>query len=183
MSMIHKVAARTKGYLSFGGGHGGLSDMPRVRGKVYVNRRGELKIGRNLSIIAKPWPVQLTVVEGAKLTIGDNVLINAGVGIASNLEVEIGNDVKIGPRTSIFDSQYHPLDSSDAGDLRRRIVIEDNVWIGTGCLILPGVRIGRNSVVAAGSTVTRDVPENVVVAGSPAKVLRELQIEKDWVRT
>ncbi|MCZ8523498.1 MULTISPECIES: DapH/DapD/GlmU-related protein [Paenibacillus] len=183
MSIIRKVAARTKGYLSFGGGHGGLAEMPRIRGKVYVNRTGELRIGKGLSIIAKPWAVQLTVVKGAKLTIGDNVLINAGVGIASNLEVSIGNHVKIGPRTSIFDSQYHPLDSRDTGDMCRPVRIGDNVWIGTGCLILPGVSIGRNSVVAAGSTVTRDVPENVVVGGVPARIIKELHMEPGWIRS
>lgn len=61
-------------------------------------------------------------------------------------------------------------------------MIQDNAWIGTGALILPGVTIGRNAVVAAGSTVTKDVPENTLVAGAPAKIIRELTIHDGWVR-
>ncbi|WP_391538237.1 acyltransferase, partial [Staphylococcus argensis] len=72
------------------------------------------------------------------LTIGDDVLINAGVGIAANIEVVIGNHVMIGPRTSIFDSAYHRIDSLDDGsEMAQRITIQDNAWIGTGALILP----------------------------------------------
>lgn len=184
--LFHKVKAimsRLKGYTIFGKVQPSFIMLPRVRGKVYVNKSGELQVGKRLHIIGRPWGTQLTVLKGAKLTIGDDVLINAGVGIAANQEVYIGNNVKIGPRTSIFDSVYHAVEPADEGrDLRKKITIHDNVWIGTGALILPGVTIGKNAVVSAGSTVTRDVPANTLVSGTPAKPMRELSIHDGWIR-
>ncbi|KQY79602.1 acetyltransferase [Paenibacillus sp. Root52] len=179
-----KIAyGKMRGWAVFGKIQPTLGLLPRIRGKVYLNRSGELQVGKRLNIIGKPWGTQLTVVKGARLTIGDDVLINAGVGIAANIEVVIGNNVMIGPRTSIFDSAYHRIDSLDDGsEMAQRITIQDNAWIGTGALILPGVTIGKNAVVAAGSTVTKDVPDNTLVAGAPAKVIRELTIHDGWIR-
>lgn len=179
-----KVAyGKLKGLAIFGNIQPSLRLLPRIRGKVYLNRFGELQVGKRLNIIGKPWGTQLTVVKGARLTIGDDVMINAGVGIAANVEINIGNNVMIGPRTSIFDSSYHRIDSLDDGSqTAKRIIIQDNAWIGTGSLILPGVTIGRNAVIAAGSTVTIDVPDNTLVAGVPARVIRELTIHDGWVR-
>lgn len=154
----------------------------KIRGKVFVNKSGKIQVGKNLSIVGHPWAVQITSTEGANLIIGHHVYINAGVGIAANKEIVIGDNVKIGPRTSIFDSNYHRMDSSDKGELSKKIAIGNNVWIGADCTILPGVTIGDNSVIAAKSTVNKDVPSNVLVGGSPAKVIRELIIEDGWVR-
>ncbi|WP_339190079.1 DapH/DapD/GlmU-related protein [Paenibacillus sp. FSL R5-0490] len=177
------VYGKLRGLATFGKIQPSMGLLPRIRGKVYLNKLGDLQVGKRLNIIGKPWGTQLTVVKGARLTIGDDVMINAGVGIAANVEVTIGNNVMIGPRTSIFDSAYHRIDSLDDGSqTAKRIVIQDNAWIGTGALILPGVTIGRNAVVAAGSTVTKDVPENTLVAGAPAKIIRELTIHDGWVR-
>ena len=116
------------------------------------------------------------------MEIGDNTFINAGVGIAARQRVMIGANVKIGPRTSILDSTYHQLDVNDDPSSSRPVVIGNNVWIGTRCTILPGVTIGENSVVAAGSIVNKDVPKNVLVAGIPAKIIRELEIPEGWIR-
>ncbi|AJY77935.1 acetyltransferase [Paenibacillus beijingensis] len=172
-----------KGLSTFGKRGYSLKDAPSVRGKVYVNDYGELVIGRQFSMIGRPWASQLTVDKGAKLLFGHNVFINAGCGIAATTEIRIGNDVRIGPRTSIMDSDYHRLDADVMyHDLKKPVIIGDNVWIGTRCTILAGVTIGKNSVVAAGSIVIKDVPENVVVAGAPAKVIRELNTPDGWVR-
>lgn len=175
---------KLKGLRTFGRVQPSFALLPRVRGTLTLNRFGELQVGKRLNVIGKPWGTQFTVVKGAKLTIGDNVSINSGVGISANLEVSIGNNVRIGPRTSIFDSNYHAIDSLDDGSQRcKKITIHDNVWIGTGSLILPGVTIGENSVVAAGSTVTKDIPANTLVGGSPAKPIRELTIHDGWIRS
>ncbi|WP_186323407.1 DapH/DapD/GlmU-related protein [Paenibacillus xylanexedens] len=159
-----KIAyGKMRGWAVFGKIQPTLGLLPRIRGKVYLNKSGELQVGKRLNIIGKPWGTQLTVVKGARLTIGNNVMI--------------------GPRTSIFDSAYHRIDSLDDGsEMAQRITIQDNAWIGTGALILPGVTIGKNAVVAAGSTVTKDVPDNTLVAGAPAKVIRELTIHDGWIR-
>lgn len=173
--VFNKVLYKLKGFYKFG-------KVARLRGKVFVNKIGEIKVGKNLSIVGHPWAVQITSTKGANLTFGDNVYVNAGVGIAANKEIVIGDNVKIGPRTSIFDSNYHRVDSADKGVLSKRITIGNNVWIGADCTILPGVTIGDNSVIAAKSTVNKNVPNNVLVGGSPAKVIRELEIEDGWVR-
>lgn len=154
----------------------------KIRGKVFINKMGEIQVGENLSIVGHPWAVQLTSNKRASLTIGHHVYINAGVGIAASTGIIIGDHVKIGPRSSIFDSNYHRMDSTDNGELSAKIVIGHNVWIGADCTILPGVTIGDNSVIAAKSTVNKDIPNNVLAGGSPAKVIRELTIDDGWVR-
>lgn len=159
-----------------------LRELPWIKGKLYINNSGTVHMGKRVRIIGKPWATQFTVEKGAVLEIGDNTFINAGVGIAACQRVTIGDDVKIGPRTSILDSTYHQLDINDEEDLRKPITIQNNVWIGTRCTILPGVTIGENSVVAAGSLVNRDVPKNVLVAGVPAKIIRQLEIPEGWIR-
>lgn len=173
---FNTVLYKLKGICKFG------KAAPRLRGKVFVNKIGAIEVGKNLSIVGHPWAVQITSTNGANLIIGDNVYVNAGVGIAANKEIVIGDNVKIGPRTSIFDSNYHRMDSTDKGELSKSITIGNNVWIGADCTILPGVTIGDNSVIAAKSTVNRNVPTNVLAGGSPAKVIRELEIEDGWIR-
>jgi acetyltransferase-like isoleucine patch superfamily enzyme len=131
-------------------GKSGLSlrELPWIKGKLYINNSGTVHMGKRVRIIGKPWATQFTVDHGAVLEIGDNTFINAGVGIAACERVTIGDNVKIGPRTSILDSTYHQLDINDAQQSRKPINIQNNVWIGTRCTILPGVTIGENSVMA-----------------------------------
>jgi acetyltransferase-like isoleucine patch superfamily enzyme len=186
MGKIISVFRRLRGITKFGVNNYSYSykNCPSIKGKMYINKIGKLNIGKNLAIVSLPWSTQLTVEEGASLTIGDNVFINAGCGIAATKEISIGNNVKIGPRTSILDSDYHLLDEDiDKDHLRRPIIIEDNVWIGTRCTILPGVRIGRNSVIATGSVVNKDIPSNVLAGGTPAKVIKVLSVSDSWIRT
>jgi acetyltransferase-like isoleucine patch superfamily enzyme len=173
---IKGVLYKLKGYYKLG------EITSKIRGKVYINKIGEIEVGKNLSIVGHPWAVQITSSKGANLKIGDNVYVNAGVGIAASIGIIIGDNVKIGPRTSIFDSNYHRMDSTDKGEISKKITIGNNVWIGADCTILPGVTIGDNSVIAAKSTVNKDVPNNVLMGGSPAKVIRDLIIDQGWVR-
>lgn len=118
--------------------------------------------------------------KGAVLKIGDNVGIG-GSSIRVHQSVTIGNNVKIGGDSLIMDSDGHSLDA----EIRRTekdveakhnapIVIEDDVLIGTRCVILKGVTIGRNSVIGAGSIVTKDIPANCIAGGNPCKVIKRL---------
>ncbi|WP_423478975.1 acyltransferase [Priestia megaterium] len=187
ISILRKLKRTFKSFVLFKGAiiRGDFSVLkisPNVKGKVYINKQGKFEVGRNLTLIGKPWPIQLTVVEGANLFIGENVLVNAGVGIASNTNIVIEDNVKIGPRTSIFDSQYHPIDSNDVRELGKEVIISKNTWIGAGCIILPGVRIGENSVIAAGSVVNKDVPPNTLVGGVPAAFIKSLNVKEGWIR-
>ena len=91
--------------------------------------------------------------------------------------MHIGHDVMIGPAVQIY-MAAHVLQAEariQGWEVARPIVVEDNVWIGGGAILLPGVWIGRNAVVGAGAVVPRSVPANVVVVGNPARVIREIE--------
>lgn len=116
---------------------------------------------------------------GRHIHLGDHVYLNVSCTILDNNTVQIGDHVMIGPCVQIY-TAAHPLQAASriAGwEIARAIVIENNVWVGGGAIILPGVRIGRNAVVGAGAVVTRDVPPHTVVAGNPARVIREIAPE------
>jgi maltose O-acetyltransferase len=92
-------------------------------------------------------------------------------------EVHIGHHVMIGPAVQIY-TAAHLLQAEvriQGWEVANPIVIEENVWLGGGAIVLPGVRIGRNAVVGAGAVVSRSVPANTVVAGNPARVIREIE--------
>ena len=114
--------------------------------------------------------------EGAVLTIGSNTGFN-GVLLYSANSVTIGDNVKVGGGTRIFDTDFHPLDyetrrTSNDGTKTAPIIIDDDVFIGAGCLILKGVHIGARSIIAAGSVVVKDIPSDEVWGGNPAKLIR-----------
>ena len=95
--------------------------------------------------------------------------------------ITIGNNVVVGANTAIVDTDFHLLDPEQrwlrpSDGKTAAIVIEDDVFIGMNCLILKGVTLGQGSVVGAGSVVTRDVPPRVIVAGNPARFVRELEL-------
>jgi acetyltransferase-like isoleucine patch superfamily enzyme len=94
--------------------------------------------------------------------------------------LHIADDVMIGPNVSLITSG-HPLDPATrrACVTARPITIERNVWIAAGATIIGGVTVGENSVVAAGSVVTKDVPPNTLVGGNPARVIRSIGVEDE----
>jgi maltose O-acetyltransferase len=90
--------------------------------------------------------------------------------------VTIGDDVQIGPNVQLL-TPTHPVEPGprrEKWEAARPIVVGDNVWLGGGVIVCPGVTIGANTVVGAGAVVTRDLPANVVAVGNPARVIREL---------
>jgi len=114
---------------------------------------------------------------GQNIHIGDYVYLNVLCTILDCHEVRIGHHVMIGPSVQIY-TAAHDLEAESriqGWEVAKPIVIEDNVWLGGGAILLPGVRIGRNAVVGAGAVVSRDVPANTVVAGNPARVIREIE--------
>jgi maltose O-acetyltransferase len=113
---------------------------------------------------------------GSYITIGAGTFINYGLTALDVAPITIGRDVQMGPHVQLL-TPTHPLDPQqrrDKVEAAKPIVIEDNVWIGGGAIILPGITVGENSVVGGGSVVTRDVPPNTVVAGNPARAIRHL---------
>jgi maltose O-acetyltransferase len=114
---------------------------------------------------------------GRHTHLGDHAYLNAFCTILDNNEVRIGNHVMIGPAVQIY-TAAHPLQAGPRNqglEVAKPIAIEDNVWIGGSAVLLPGVTVGTGAVVGAGAVVTRDVPANVVVAGNPARVIREIE--------
>lgn len=111
---------------------------------------------------------------GAHMTIGRGSFINTGFLALGGGRITIGEDVLIGPDVRFY-TPNHPLDADDrrAGYERvRPITVGDNVWFGGSVVVLPGVTIGDDAVVGAGSVVTKDVPAGAVVGGNPARVIR-----------
>jgi acetyltransferase-like isoleucine patch superfamily enzyme len=111
---------------------------------------------------------------GLHTRIGKNVFINHACSFLDLGGITIEDDVLIGRRVNLT-TENHPLDPFDRKMLDlKSILIKRNAWIGAGATILPGVTVGENSIVAAGAVVTRDVPNNTVYAGVPAKAIRTI---------
>jgi maltose O-acetyltransferase len=113
---------------------------------------------------------------GYQITFGRGSFANYGLIALDVAKITIGDVVLIGPNVQLL-TPTHPLEPEPR---RRRweaakpIVIEDNVWLGGGVIVCPGVTIGENSVIGAGAVVTKDVPPNVIAVGNPARVLRPI---------
>jgi len=112
---------------------------------------------------------------GDEIRVGRNVFVNQNCTFYDLGGLDIADDVMIGPNVSIL-TTGHPLDPLQrrAATIGKPIVIERNVWIAAGATIIGGVTVGENSVVAAGSVVTRDVPPNTFVGGNPARIIRSI---------
>ncbi|MFI9797324.1 sugar O-acetyltransferase [Streptomyces sp. NPDC052302] len=118
----------------------------------------------------------LYVDYGSNITIGARTFVNYNLTALDVAAVTIGEDCRIGPGVQLL-TPTHPLEPGSRRDkleAARPIVIGDNVWLGGGAIVLPGVTIGDNSVIGAGAVVTKDVPPNVVAVGNPARPVRTL---------
>ncbi|MER6033969.1 sugar O-acetyltransferase [Streptomyces sp. NPDC001835] len=118
----------------------------------------------------------LYVDYGSNISVGARTFVNYNLTALDVAAITIGEDCQIGPNVQLL-TPTHPLEPQprrDKLEAARPIVIGDNVWIGGGAIVLPGVTIGDNSVVGAGAVVTKDVPANVVAVGNPARVVRSL---------
>jgi len=116
---------------------------------------------------------RLTLVSGwGRIRIGDRVFINSGVVLFSAHAITIGNDVAIANEAYLMDTDSHGVEGRPVKEAP--IVIGDGTWIGARAIILPGVTIGRRCLVAAGAVVSRDVPDDTLVAGNPAREVRTL---------
>jgi acetyltransferase-like isoleucine patch superfamily enzyme len=143
--------------------------------------RGELLLGEKVRLRSHPTKVTLAVAEDGRLSIGDRAFLNYGVTVHAERSVTIGRDVRLADCVAVWDTDFHPVE--EGAEVRiAPVVIEDNAWVGRNAIVLPGVTIGRSAVVAAGAVVTSDVPANTLVAGNPARVIRELSSSPDWVR-
>jgi len=109
---------------------------------------------------------------------GKNFFMNQACTFMDRGGIEIGDDVFIGPKCNLttINHDFNPYNRS--ATFCKGIKIGNRVWLGIGVTICPGVSIGDNSIIAAGSVVTKDVPANVIVGGNPARVLKEIKVEQ-----
>ncbi|KAJ5368469.1 uncharacterized protein N7496_008229 [Penicillium cataractarum] len=132
------------------------------------------RVGKNTNI-----EQSFFVTWGCNTFIGDDVYINRDVSITDNSLVEIGDRVLIGPGVCIC-TGTHAIDAksrreNEGTSFAQPIIIESDCWIGAGATILPNVRIGRGTTVAAGTVVTKDIESGCLAGGVPAKVIRKLE--------
>ncbi|MBU7006302.1 acyltransferase [Phosphitispora fastidiosa] len=167
----------------------------KILGSVHISGYPEISIGKDSKLIIGDnvtlnssnhdyhvnmfAPVKLLAKrKGATIIVGANTRIH-GSCIHAFEKISIGKNCLIAANCQIFDESGHSISFDDTTNrLKTRgktkpIVIRDNVWIGTGCIILPGVTIKEGSVIAAGSVVTKDVPAYCLAGGNPAKIIRQ----------
>ena len=148
----------------------------RIWGKAFIRIQGKLVIGARTRLVSTITPLEIVVGPNATLAIGERVFINYGCSIAAMQEVRIGNDCNIGSYVMIVDNNFHHVDPARRLEMpaSEPVVIGNNVWLCSRVIVLPGVTIGDDSVVGAGSVVARDIPPRSLAAGVPAKVLQHL---------
>lgn len=149
-------------------------EIPEISGNGKIVLGNDVIIGRRNS-----WFVGFSCSTNAEVTIGNNTRIGYQNILAAATAIRIGDNVRFASNVCIFDNPSHPIEPSRRSEPFRLdeaapVTIGNNVWIGMNCFVMKGVSIGDNSVIAAGSIVTRSIPANCLAAGAPAKVIRSI---------
>lgn len=154
-----------------------VGPRPYTKGRLpAIDRRdgGRIRVGERPIFRGVEFRALLRADGGGELIIGDGALINSGASIHAARSVRIGTDVRIAALASVTDTNAHEVVPGE-GVRVAPVDIGDDVWIGRGAVVLPGVTIGDGAVIAAGAVVTKDVAPHTAVAGNPARVLRSWQ--------
>lgn len=150
----------------------------RTVGTPRIVNEGFMRLGPHTLLRSVNVPVELATEPGARLEIGRACMLNYGVSIGCTQAITIGHRCRLGPYVMIVDNGFHELYDRDKRPVSQPVVLEEDVWVGAKASVMPGVRIGRASVVGAGSVVTKDVPPFTVVAGVPAVPIKTLDPER-----
>jgi acetyltransferase-like isoleucine patch superfamily enzyme len=148
----------------------------RLHGSPKVVNRGRITIGERTRFDSSTATSELVSEEGGHLDIEERCFINFGVSLSASNLVRIGARTHIGPYCMLLDNAYHHVEP----ELRlirpesKPIILEENVWLAARVIVLPGVTIGKDSCVAAGSVVTKDIPPRTLAAGLPARAIRDI---------
>jgi maltose O-acetyltransferase len=128
----------------------------------------KVKIGEGSSV-----HMGLRLYTRGKINIGSHTVIDRDCVLDGRGQISIGNNVDLAPEVMVLTASHDPDDGEHFGGIELPVVIEDYAWIATRAIILPGVRVGRGAVVGAGSVVTKDVAQQWIVAGNPARPIRK----------
>ena len=156
-----------------------LRDATRVgknahtAGAPYIKNRGTIEIGDDFFMSSEPVVSHIVVSRGARVSIGNGVTIGSGAAIAADADVRIGNNVRIGRNVMILDTDFHDATSMDAPGTAVPVVIEDDVRLDDGVVVLKGARIGKGAWIGASSVVSGVVPPGAFAMGVPARVRRD----------
>lgn len=166
----------------------GSNSIVYLKAKIYniSKNKNNIVVGNNSHIKGE----LLVYAHGGKITIGDYCIVGPQTKIWSSCNIEIGNRVLLAHNINIHDNNAHPINAQQRHEHfkaiittghpskinlgEKPIVIEDDVWIGFNAVILKGVTIGKGSIIAANSLVKQNVPPNVMVAGNPAVIIKQL---------
>jgi acetyltransferase-like isoleucine patch superfamily enzyme len=144
-----------------------------LRGHPAVSNEGRLTIGDRVRLVSTVATMELVTLPGGHLEIGNNVFVNYGSSLVASKHVLIGDNCLIGTHVMVMDCDFHRLEDKEWDTTGVPIILGHKVWLGNRSIVLKGVTIGHDAVVAAGAVVTRDVPPRTLVAGVPARVIRE----------
>jgi maltose O-acetyltransferase len=147
----------------------------RLTGRIRLRGGGDIEFGRGVTLTGDIVPLEFVSYDGARISIGDHTFVNYGSSISAYKHVKIGHQCLIGHHALIVDRNEHGVERRDVAPPPEQVIIEDHVWIGSRVIILPGVCIGRHSVIGAGSVVTKDIPANCLAVGNPARVVRRFR--------
>jgi len=166
-------------------------DLLLYGGFPYLYGDLRLRIGAGCKINGRTSLVAGKVFDAPTLELGDYTSVGFGVVISVSKRVTLGRHVRLADGVFITDNPGHPLDAAKRRNHEpvepesvKPVVLEDDVWLGTRAIVLPGVRIGAGTVVGAGSVVSRDLPALVLAVGSPARPVRSLTqpVDRDLAR-
>jgi len=143
-----------------------------VSGPCLIHGEGIIKVGSGVVIRSSSHKmVELFCAKGASLILEDNCFLNQGVHIACSELVRIGQGTLLGDEVLIIDNDFHAVGNAETRS--GAVILEKNVWVASRAIILKGVHIGEGAVIGAGAVVTRSVPARSLVAGNPARIIRQ----------
>ena len=148
----------------------------RIWGRPSIQNQGTLLVGERVRFVSTIATSEFVTGPDGTLEIGAGVFINYGCSIAATQLVRIGARCNIGTYVIMMDNDFHHVEPERRNETPESapIILEENVWLGARVIVLRGVTIGADSVIGAGSVVTRDIPPRSVAAGMPAKVIRQI---------
>jgi acetyltransferase-like isoleucine patch superfamily enzyme len=153
----------------------GICHFERFPGTtIIIGNHCQFRSRKNSNLIGINRPCSISTMlsnYNSSIEIGNNCGFS-GTVIGAFKRIKIGNNVRCGANTMITDSDWH-LDDSRSG-VPADVVIKDNVWLGVNAIVLKGVTIGENSLIGANSVVTKNIPANVIAAGNPCKIIKQL---------